>query len=88
MYMYHQSIQLYTYMYMSVSIYPSIYPVLQIYMYIFSATLHSEMNQKLIPYTEDDLALMYLNPQLAANQEFVENFIRVSIIIYMYICIG
>ena len=88
MYMYHQSIQLYTYMYMSVSIYPSIYPVLQIYMYIFSATLHSEMNQKLIPYTEDDLALMYLNPQLAANQEFVENFIRVSIIIYMYICMG
>ena len=75
-------------MYMSVSIYPSIYPVLQIYMYIFSATLHSEMNQKLIPYTEDDLALMYLNPQLAANQEFVENFIRVSIIIYMYICMG
>ena len=41
---------------------------------LFTASVESE---QLIPYTEEDLALLCPNPQLAANDEFVENFIRV-----------
>ena len=31
------------------------------------------------PFTEEDLTLLYPNPQLASNPEFVENFLKVSV---------
>lgn len=46
--------------------------------YLLVATMHDEANEDLSPFTEEDLALLYVNPQLIANQEFVENFIKVS----------
>ena len=47
-------------------------------LWLLSAAIHDEVSEDLTPFTEEDLALMYVNPQLVANQEFVENFIRVS----------
>ena len=46
---------------------------------LFSASANVEADEELSPFTEEDLSLMYVNPQLVANQEFVENFMRVSI---------
>ena len=31
----------------------------------------------IVPFSEDDLSLLYPNPQLAANQDYVDNFIKV-----------
>ena len=46
-------------------------------MYTFIATVHNEVNDDLTPFTEEDLSLMYVNPQLVANQEFIESFMKV-----------
>lgn len=38
----------------------------------------------LLPYSEDDLALLYPNAQLAANTEFIERFIKVLVVTFGY----
>lgn len=38
-----------------------------------------ETLEELTPYTEEDLSLLYPNPQLDANQFFIDNFVKVSI---------